>query len=240
MLIAKNLTRTIDGHVLWSGLTLTLAAGERVALRGPTGSGKTLLMRSLIGLDYPDEGEIKYLDRNIKEWNIPDFRRRVRYIPQDAAFVAGSVRDSISLFFSFQVNRNRELNESLLNTCVDILGLPVSFLDKTADYLSGGEKQLVALLRSLLLEPEILLLDEPTSNLDEVMAGRVEQMIRVWIEQNPDRAYLWTSHDSRQLDRMTNSSITLKHSKLASPDKLKMENSISDPSSDRPNKNSDT
>ncbi len=67
----------------------------------------------------------------------------------------------------------------------------------------------MAILRSLLLWPEVLLLDEPTSNLDEAMAGRVEKLIEVWMDDDPSRCFLWTSHDTRQLDRITGRSIIL-------------------------------
>ncbi len=209
MFAARNLTRLIDGQPIWSGLSLKLDAGERVALRGPSGSGKTLLMRSLVGLDALDEGDIRYKDRSIEEWNIPEYRRLVRYIPQDAAFVSGTVRQSIDLFFTFRVNRELSLDAVLLDSFLHTLQLPESFMDKTADHLSGGEKQVVAILRSLLLRPDVLLLDEPTSNLDEAMVSRVEKLVDVWMDDDPSRCFLWTSHDTRQLDRMTNKSITL-------------------------------
>lgn len=209
MLIADNLTRRVDGKTIWSGLSFKIKEGDRIALRGPTGSGKTLLLRSLVGLDALDDGEIRYRDRPLSEWHLPRYRRYVRYIPQDAAFLSGTVRDSIVLFFTFKVNRDLNIDESRLYTYLETLQLSESFLDKTADHLSGGEKQLVALIRSLLLNPEVLLLDEPTSNLDEKMVTRVERLIEQWMEAASQRCLVWTSHDSRQLDRVTRKSITL-------------------------------
>lgn len=209
MFLARNLGKSIDGHKIWSGVTLQLKAGDRLALRGPSGSGKTVLMRTLVRLETLDEGEIFYGDRPIEAWNIPEYRRLVRYIPQDAVFVSGTVRESIARFFTFKANRDLRLDESVLKSWLDILELPGHFLDKTADHLSGGEKQMVALLRSLLLEPEILLLDEPTSNLDEDMVSRVEKLIDRWMSSGVNRCLIWTSHDSRQLDRMTHRSLIL-------------------------------
>lgn len=209
MLLARNLTRSIDGRKIWSDFALKLKAGDRAALRGPSGSGKSLLMRTLVGLDKPDSGEIYFRDRSITEWNIPKYRQIVRYIPQDAAFVRGSVRQSITLFYTFKANRHLTLDESKLQSLLEALLLPPSFLEKTAENLSGGEKQLVAIIRALLLQPEILLLDEPTSNLDDAMVSRVEQIINDWMEADSRRRYLWTSHDTRQLDRMTQTSFTL-------------------------------
>lgn len=212
MLIAQNLTRRIKDNVIWSGINISLREGERVALRGPSGSGKTLLMRVLSGLDPADEGEISYHDLPLSHWHLPEYRRHVRYIPQDATFLSGTVRDSIARFFSFKVNHDLSLDPIRLRTFLEVLALPESFLDKTADRLSGGEKQIVALFRSLLLKPHILLLDEPTSNLDEEMVSRAEQLVDLWFQEESGRSLIWTSHDSRQLDRMTNTSIVLSNS----------------------------
>ncbi len=212
MLTARNLARTIDGKLIWNDIDLQVMAGDRIALRGPSGSGKTLLMRSLAGLDDIDGGEIRYMNTPLWDWHIPQYRKHVRYIPQNADFISGSVYDSIKLFFSFKVNRDLTLDESRLNRFLEILQLRDSFLRKTADHLSGGEKQLVALIRSLLLEPDVLLLDEPTSNLDAEMVGRAENLVTLWLNSGGRRCFIWTSHDNRQLDRMTKRSIELTHS----------------------------
>ncbi len=209
MLTAHKLARFIDGRPIWSDLSFSLRSGERVALRGPSGSGKTLLMRSMVGLDAIDQGEIRFRDRNLDQWDIPRYRRLVRYIPQDAAFLSGTVRQSIEQFFSFRANRDLVLDTAELERNLDILQLPGSFLDKTAGHLSGGEKQMVAIMRSLLLSPEVLLLDEPTSNLDEAMVSRVEALVEAWMAGDAERRFVWTSHDSRQLDRLTSRSIEL-------------------------------
>ena len=218
MLTARNLARYIDGRPIWSGLSFSIGSGERVALRGPSGSGKTLLMRALVGLDALDDGEVLYRDQRLDEWQIPEYRRLVRYIPQDAAFLSGTVRQSIEQFFTFRANRDLELDEAGLERFLGILKLPESFLDKTADHLSGGEKQMVAIMRSLLLGPEVLLLDEPTSNLDEAMVARVEALVDAWMDGDPERRFVWTSHDTRQLDRMTEQTIQLDPASAAQPE----------------------
>ncbi len=210
MLEVRDLVRFIEGRSIWPDLSFSLRPGERVALRGPSGSGKTLLMRALVGLDAVDGGDIRFRDRALADWDIPEYRRLVRYIPQDAAFLSGTVRQSIELFFSFRANRDLQPDNRELARFLDILRLPETFLDKTADFLSGGEKQMVAVMRSLLLKPEILLLDEPTSNLDEAMVGRVESLIEDWMDGDRQRCFVWTSHDSRQLDRLTERSIELR------------------------------
>ncbi len=218
MLTARNLARYIDGRPIWSELSFSIDSGERVALRGPSGSGKTLLMRALVGLDALDDGEVLYRDQRLDEWDIPEYRRLVRYIPQDAAFLSGTVRQSIEQFYTFRANRDLELDEAKLERFLGILKLPDSFLDKTADHLSGGEKQMVAIMRSLLLGPEVLLLDEPTSNLDEAMVARVEALVDAWMDGDPERRFVWTSHDTRQLDRMTERTIKLDPASVRQPE----------------------
>jgi len=218
MLTARNLARYIDGRPIWSELSFSIDGGERVALRGPSGSGKTLLMRALVGLDALDDGEVLYRDQRLDEWDIPEYRRLVRYIPQDAAFLSGTVRQSIEQFYTFRANRDLELDEAKLERFLGILKLPDSFLDKTADHLSGGEKQMVAIMRSLLLGPEVLLLDEPTSNLDEAMVARVEALVDAWMDGDPERRFVWTSHDTRQLDRMTERTIKLDPASVRQPE----------------------
>lgn len=210
MLDVRDLVRFIEGRSIWPDLSFSLTPGDRVALRGRSGSGKTLLMRALVGLDAVDGGEIRFRDRSLAGWDMPEYRRLVRYIPQDAAFLSGTVRQSIALFFSFRANRDLRPSKRELVRVLDILHLPESFLEKTADFLSGGEKQIVAVMRSLLLKPQILLLDEPTSNLDEAMAGRVESLVEDWMDGDRQRCFVWTSHDSRQLDRITVRSIELR------------------------------
>ena len=209
LLEAKGLQRQIDDRLLWDSLDLSIQSGERIALRGPSGSGKTLLMRTLCALDLPDRGSIRFKQKLLSEWHLPAYRKKVCYLPQDASFLTGTVRASITAFFSFRSNRDLSWSEEHFSRMLDALQLPHSFADKTADHLSGGEKQLTAIIRTLLLEPVILLLDEPTSNLDESMTERVEALITAWMQENSDRAFLWTSHDSRQLDRITQRAIVL-------------------------------
>jgi len=81
------------------------------------------------------------------------------------------------------------------------LGKSVGFLDRRASVLSGGEGQIVGLVRALLLEPEVLLLDEPTAHLDAEATERVEEVVLEWVDAG-DRAALWTSHDRAQVDRV--------------------------------------
>lgn len=200
---AFGLLRTINGKPLWSDLNIELPPGCSASLRGPSGSGKSLLLRTLAGLDPLEKGVIKYRGKKISEWKLPLYRREVRYLPQEASFFSGTVNDNLSLFFKFKANNEVAFDSSLLSGWMDLLKLSGAFLKKRVEHLSGGERQIVALLRTLLLKPRILFLDEPTSNLDDTKVTMAESLIRTWKEADSQRRYLWISHDNRQLDRMT-------------------------------------
>ena len=84
-----------------------------------------------------------------------------------------------------------------------------SFLRQRTERLSGGEAQIVAVVRALLVAPSVLLLDEPTASLDSGTARAIEELIRHWVSASPDRAFIWTSHDRAQLERIAGRLVTL-------------------------------
>jgi len=202
LLEARGLGRQVEGRWLWRGLDLRLDPKDIGVLVGPSGTGKSLLFRTLCGLDRPDEGEVRIGGIPLDDLEPPEARSRVLFLSQDPLIVSGSVLDNLSLPLDFGVYGDREFpDREVLEGRVQRLGKTADFLDRSHEVLSGGEAQLVALLRVLLLDPEVLLLDEPTANLDPEAAGTVETLVREWVDAD-GRAVLWTSHDPLQADRM--------------------------------------
>lgn len=209
---AEKVGRRASGRDEWllRDASLALRSGERVALVGPSGSGKTLFLRSLALLDPLATGEIRWHGKRVSDQQVPKYRSRVIYLHQRPALVEGTVEENMRLPFRLRVYKGRAYNPAAVMQWLAELGRSASFLSKSFRELSGGEQQLVALLRVLQLEPEILLLDEPTAALDDATKGRAERLIGEWMNTaNRDRAFVWVTHDEIQARRLCSRLVTL-------------------------------
>lgn len=211
LLDVHDLACTVGDRNLWQDLSFTLRPGERLAVAGPSGSGKTLLLRILAGLRDADAGEICFEGKPLADWSMPAYRARVTWIPQRPSLAEARVRDILSAPFALNIHRQRSYPTDTVRRYLDQLKLPESFLDQRSEDLSGGETQLVAALRAILIEPTLLLLDEPTASLDGTRARALESLFDDWRQQKSDRAYLWTSHDADQLSRVADRTLDLGH-----------------------------
>ncbi len=209
VLEVHDLGRRLESKWIWKGLGFTLHAGERMTLSGPTGSGKTLLLRALSGLDEVDAGMITCRGLSLGKWQLPQLRGLVGFLPQRSVFDEGTVEQNWKVPLRFHSRLFFRPDSSRMVAWINRLGLKDDFLlRKTAD-LSGGERQIAALLRLLQLDPEVLLLDEPTSALDAGTTGMVEDLLHEWQRIKATRAWIWVSHDSRQSLRVGDRTLTL-------------------------------
>jgi len=209
------------GTTLLSGVEFHLSGGDRVAITGPSGSGKSVFLRALAMLDPPDGGCLLWRGEPVRDAAIPAYRRRVAYIAQRPALLEGSVEDNLRYPFSLGIYRDLSFDRSVVNGLARAAGRSDDFLGRHADDLSGGEAQIVALIRVLQLDPEILLLDEPTASLDSVSARRIEALVAAWFDrdaaayaaydraQRAPRAFVWVSHDPEQAARIGRRQVTM-------------------------------
>jgi len=204
----QGLACIVSGTTLWQDVAFDLHPGMSLGLSGPTGSGKTSLLRILAGLQTPGQGGIRFAGKPQSAWWMPDYRAHVMYLPQRPALPEGTVQAALTAPFRLRAHRGQHYSAKVVQSYLDALQLPTVFLGKRAEELSGGESQLAALLRALLLEPVILLLDEPTASLDATYVGRVEQLLTQW-RRTGTRASLWVSHDRAQLARVCDATLTL-------------------------------
>jgi putative ABC transport system ATP-binding protein len=163
------------GRVTLSGIDLDLPRREVVALVGPSGAGKTSLIRLLNRLDDPTRGTILFDGAAIGALPIRELRRRVGFVFQTPVMFGGTVGENLQTAATFAVN-DRKLPDAV--EALRLAGLDESFLNRDAERLSGGEKQRVSLARALMTAPEVLLLDEPTSALDPEVAEQLMLTIR--------------------------------------------------------------
>jgi ABC-type iron transport system FetAB ATPase subunit len=195
------------GRTLLRGIDLSLAAGERVALRGPSGSGKTTLLRTINGLIDPTAGEVE-LDGNCPgDLLYPCYRRRTILVGQRPVLLAGTVRANLQRPFQFKTT-TEVFPASRATELLMQLGLNDQLLDQEARSLSEGEQQRVCLARALLLAPQVLLLDEPTSALDEEAVDAVERIVTAETDRR-GLAALIVTHNREQSERWCHRSFPL-------------------------------
>ena len=186
------------GQFLLQEVNLAIHSGESFFILGPSGAGKSLLMETLLGIRRPDAGKVFLDGRDITD--LPPAARQVAYVPQDLAlFPHLTVRENILFGLTIQGISTEEMSERL-SRMVDLLELQEIINRKNVLNLSGGEKQRVALARSLILNPKVLFMDEPFKALDVSLRRRLLAEVRhlqkslgltlVHVTHDPEEAFL--------------------------------------------------
>lgn len=193
-----------SGQILLHPANFSLRQGERVTLAGPSGSGKSVFMRALALLDPLDGGTVHWQGRSVSHKSVPQYRRHVAYLRQRPALVDGTVEENLRYPYGLHVYRSMKYDPGKARGLLAAAGRDAdALLRRQTGDLSGGEAQIVALARTLQLDPQALLLDEPTASLDPDSALAVEALIARWLEDDPARrATLWISHDPAQARRV--------------------------------------
>ena len=209
VLRAENLTRTVPGKVLVDRVTFDVQPAEILAIFGPSGSGKSSLLRLLNRLDEPTEGTVYLTELDYRQIPPPELRRRVGMVTQRAYLFPGTVADNLRF-------GPRQRGQQLSDTKIDELLISVhlaGFASRDVANLSGGEGQRVSFARTLANDPEILLLDEPTSALDEEAKREVEAVIQR-IAQEQGIACILVTHDAVQAQRLSDRALILEEGKV--------------------------
>jgi tungstate transport system ATP-binding protein len=172
----ENVTKAYEGRCVLHVGDLAIHRGEVLALVGPSGAGKSTLLRLLNFLEPPTTGRIGFMDQKFSANQQPSvsLRRCVTTVFQRPILLNRSVRDNVAYGLRL---RGRRDTTSLVEATLERVGLR-DLVSRRARTLSGGEAQRVALARAMVLEPEVLLLDEPTANLDPYNVGLIEEIIQ--------------------------------------------------------------
>jgi len=213
----RGITKSYGKIEALKGIDLDIS-DELLGIIGHSGVGKTTLLKVLAGLEKPNAGTLKYNDLEITDSNMPLLRRNATMIFQNPLFLRGDIFTNVAYGL-----RLRKVSEPVVKERVkqalEAVRLP-GMVDRDARELSGGEQQRVALARALVLDPEVLLLDEPTSNLDPGNASIINDILR---EQSENRVIVIATHDLPQVIRLADKVLFLKNgviSEEGAPDEM--------------------
>ena len=167
MLKVENLTFGYSKHIpVLRGATLELEQGQVGILLGKNGCGKTTLFKNLLSIEKPESGSVTFLGENLLKMNRRERARRIAYVPQHIHFGDLSVFDSVLMgrvsYFGMQAGQE---DYRAVEKILEDMGL-TEFAGRSAEALSGGEKQKIAIARAIAQEPKLMVFDEPTGNLD--------------------------------------------------------------------------
>ena len=173
---------------------LTIRADKITAIIGPNGCGKSTLLNLLAFLQKNQQGQIEFFSESITEKNTPFCRKRIAFLPQKPYMLRGTVSDNIYLtlkFHGIKNNRSEKINSVLETLNITHLNL------QQAKTLSGGELQKVALARAIITNPDVLLMDEPFSYLDQNSEQLLEQFMGDYVKNN-NKTLIFSTHNRLQ------------------------------------------
>jgi osmoprotectant transport system ATP-binding protein len=194
MLELQQITKTYDGVAVVAGVDLIAPEGKTVGLLGPSGCGKSTLLRVANGLIRADRGRVQFDGVTLTAENARDMRLRMGYVIQDGGlFPHLTARDNVTLM-ARQLHRPAAEIRSNISQLIDLTRFPSKALDRYPAQLSGGQRQRVALMRALMLDPEVLLLDEPLGALDPLVRYELQTDLKA-IFQSLCKTVVLVTHD---------------------------------------------
>lgn len=193
MINAVNISKRYDQQVL-NEVSLEAPSGKTVALIGPSGCGKSTLMRIIMGLVKPDSGEVRIQGEPLTDKNMLAMRRQMGYVIQAGGlFPHLTAKENLTLVTGYLGWPKDKQEQRILELC-ELTNIPFSGLDRKPGAFSGGQAQRISLMRALMLDPEIVLLDEPLGSIDPLVRYELQRDLKS-IFKSMDKTVLLITHD---------------------------------------------
>lgn len=215
----KHLKKSFGDFLVLDDINLEVNRGESVVLLGKSGTGKSVILQNIVGLLYPDDGEVIVLNKNIAELEedeLLEVRKRIGFL-----FQSGALYDSMSLRENLEFPLRRHFKrlsdnevDELVKEALDDVGL-LSSIDKMPSELSGGMKKRAGLARTIIMKPEIMLYDEPTTGLDTATSKEICMLI-LKMQEKFKVSSLIVTHDMNCARLTSNKIEVLKDGKIIS------------------------
>ncbi|KPP99545.1 MAG: ABC-type phospholipid uptake system ATPase component MlaF [Bacteroidetes bacterium HLUCCA01] len=217
MIEIQNLKKSFGGNLVWEGVDLTIHDGTTVAIVGKSGCGKSVLLKHLNALLFPDEGQVLIDGRNIFDLSYVDLRivrQKFGVLFQGAAlFDSISAYENVAFPLRYFTSKNEQEIRDRVMACLELVNLG-KIGDKGTSELSGGMRKRVGLARAIVLEPEYLLYDEPTSGLDPETSDEINDLI-IHMTKNLSITSVVISHDMHSVLRVAEYVAFLDEQKLS-------------------------
>lgn len=207
-----NLTASVGSQYLLKDISFEVLPGDRIAIVGPSGAGKTSLLRLLNRLSEPTSGAIYLENQNYRQIPVIQLRQQVTLVQQESKLLGMTVKAALEYGLILRKLPRSQITERI-SSWIEQLNIPTDWLERTELQLSVGQRQLVAIARALVIQPKILLLDEPTSALD---AGRASQLLQVLtkLASNSQTTILMVNHQLELAQQFCTRVLYVEHGKL--------------------------
>ncbi len=192
MIDLRNICLRYNSQTLFENLELSIPKGGKLLISGESGSGKTSILRLILGLEQPGKGSVHIDDQIMDSTNVWSLRGQMAYVSQDMSLGQGIVEGFIKEVLRFRRNRSLHYDRAKTELLIKQFGLKPGMLQHRLEDISGGELQRIAIITALLLQRPIYLLDEVTSALDQKMKQRV---VDYFLSLN-DTTLVIVSHDN--------------------------------------------
>lgn len=209
MIKYEHIAKSFAGKQVLSDVSFTVDQGELFVLVGPSGSGKTTLLKMFNRLVVPDDGNVYFNDKKIKDYDLQDLRLHTGYVLQDSSLFPNlNIEDNVAIQLE-QQGMDRKQRHAIARQLLTKVDLDESYAKRMPDELSGGEQQRVGIVRALAAKPGVILMDESFSALDPVVRKQLQDLV-LRIHHETTTTIIFVTHDMREALRMGDKIAVLK------------------------------